>query len=714
MNSVRNITISNVGSGFDVRDGTYPGWCIQDHVNGTTPIARLYSSYDPNLPLDVRVLPWGQINYLLNHKQGDARAVQTAMWLLLGSPDPDFGLTTTALDMANAAAAHPDFKPGPGQIVAVIVYSDGMMPYPQSTQEVIIEVPVLPVTPAQTVTPAVTPPITLTSTVPVTTGTTTPPAVVTTPGLTTVPVITTTPGVNITTVPVGGTTPGVNITTVPAAFTTPGVSITTVPAGGPTPGLTVVSTTPTIVAGVNRMESSLYVFGFDFNDWLLLLLALILLALLLLLLLLALFGRRVSRYYLRRGPAGRFEEEVNTTNIVVINEKERENLKALLAESAQRRYARNEVVGLQQQLSERSREAELRRLDLDNALLSIGQERQAIEKLKGEQDFSLFVEQQEAENARVQGLDMAEQYQLEIMLANLYNWEQKLAERKRAHTFFCNTLRERQEKHAELLRSYEQLEDLNLRMQSLHRRLEAGEISENDREYQELKRLAAETTLQLEGLKQLDRTRLSPQEHAEIQAELKALLADINLFSHELLLLRRQIKQFKLRLTRPVRLSEFSLDNVEPVPIKMIQNEEIEEIIVPAAQQVRHREAQVVVTGERQPLIDTGIIQRVMSGGTHWFVVVRVRNPYPDIVFGSMNVELSVTLQSDRQANQSALTLYPSKLSEFGDVGYVQTWLTREVEISGVKVERDEFLVCVIASWIVQSSATALDYNQDW
>ena len=44
--------------------------------------------------------------------------------------------------MINAAYAHPTYEPSPGEIVAVIVYSDGMGTDPNTKQETIIEVPV--------------------------------------------------------------------------------------------------------------------------------------------------------------------------------------------------------------------------------------------------------------------------------------------------------------------------------------------------------------------------------------------------------------------------------------------------------------------------------------------------------------------------------------------------------------------------------------------
>ena len=144
--STQDTTITGAAG---VPSGVYPGWCIQDHVNldlhnqpGT-----LYATIGGNLPGDVAGLPWNKINYVLNHKiWGSGRTqlqffedVQTAIWLLLGEQNPDFGKSAQALQMVADANAHPDWAPGPGNSVAVIIYSDGMGTNPNSIQESIVE-----------------------------------------------------------------------------------------------------------------------------------------------------------------------------------------------------------------------------------------------------------------------------------------------------------------------------------------------------------------------------------------------------------------------------------------------------------------------------------------------------------------------------------------------------------------------------------------------
>jgi hypothetical protein len=153
--STMNITLSGLSPTSGIPNGIYAGWCIQDHIFGNliqvAQVATLYSSIGSGLPADVRSLPWNKINYVLNHKIRGAgktdlqffQDVQTAIWRLLGEPNPDFGVSPQAQQMVNAANANPTYVPGNGDIVAVIVYSDGMgTANPNSVQESIIEVTV--------------------------------------------------------------------------------------------------------------------------------------------------------------------------------------------------------------------------------------------------------------------------------------------------------------------------------------------------------------------------------------------------------------------------------------------------------------------------------------------------------------------------------------------------------------------------------------------
>ncbi len=149
--STQDTTISNAGAG--VPSGIYPGWCIQDYVPTDlhNQPGTLYSTIGGSLPADVAGIAWGKVNWVLNHKIRAPGAndtqffkdVQTAVWVSVGEKNPEFGISPTAQQMITAANQHPDYVPGPGDVVAVIIYSDGMTIFPGSIQESIIEMKLL-------------------------------------------------------------------------------------------------------------------------------------------------------------------------------------------------------------------------------------------------------------------------------------------------------------------------------------------------------------------------------------------------------------------------------------------------------------------------------------------------------------------------------------------------------------------------------------------
>jgi hypothetical protein len=156
--SIMDITLSGLSPASGMLNGVYAGWCIQDHIAGQlkNQPAKLYSSLGSGLPADSANLPWNKINYVLNHKIRGAgktdlqfyQDVQTAIWLLLGEPKPDWGISSQAQQMVNAANANPNYVPGNADVVAVLVYSDGMgTANPNiSKQEAIIEVAMASIT----------------------------------------------------------------------------------------------------------------------------------------------------------------------------------------------------------------------------------------------------------------------------------------------------------------------------------------------------------------------------------------------------------------------------------------------------------------------------------------------------------------------------------------------------------------------------------------
>jgi hypothetical protein len=115
---------------------------VQDHVSTDlhNQPAALYSTVEDNLPT---VLPnarvWNKVNYTLNHKiraagrsnLGFIKDVQTAIWVAVGELHPEFGVSPAAQQMIDEANANSSFVPNAGDITAVLLYSDGILPLPK-------------------------------------------------------------------------------------------------------------------------------------------------------------------------------------------------------------------------------------------------------------------------------------------------------------------------------------------------------------------------------------------------------------------------------------------------------------------------------------------------------------------------------------------------------------------------------------------------------
>ena len=110
--------------GFVISNGIYLAWCVDYDTEITAgPMfhGKLYDSYSTNLPPAIQNDPWDKVNYLLNHKQGSAGDVQSAMWCLLGQ--------TNAPSCANASRAMLDeanqngtgFVPTNGQLRGILI-----------------------------------------------------------------------------------------------------------------------------------------------------------------------------------------------------------------------------------------------------------------------------------------------------------------------------------------------------------------------------------------------------------------------------------------------------------------------------------------------------------------------------------------------------------------------------------------------------------------
>ena len=158
-------TLSSVPPGYDVGNSEYIAWCVDPYsgpppATNTTGPVTLYSTYGTTLPANVNgsVVPWDKINYLLNHKNGQPNnVIQPAIWFLISGdrdawnpPNPPWSCpVASACDalVVDANANGVNFVPGPGQVVAVFMYNNGISFNPivdDGWQDTIMEVPVLP------------------------------------------------------------------------------------------------------------------------------------------------------------------------------------------------------------------------------------------------------------------------------------------------------------------------------------------------------------------------------------------------------------------------------------------------------------------------------------------------------------------------------------------------------------------------------------------
>lgn len=143
-NSTVDVTLSNVPADFDVMNGLYPGWCMEDNHRPNAPAGSQVTLYDStdaaaNLPATYQGVPWSQVNWVLNHKQGTVADVQVAIWTVVGYFDNTFPPTAASDAMvAEAIASPPTYVPGDGELVAVLLFNDGIGP--DGFQDTLIEV----------------------------------------------------------------------------------------------------------------------------------------------------------------------------------------------------------------------------------------------------------------------------------------------------------------------------------------------------------------------------------------------------------------------------------------------------------------------------------------------------------------------------------------------------------------------------------------------
>jgi len=142
-----NISLSNVPSGYNVINRVYPGWCVDRTRNMTrSPAlhqARLYSSLNPPGG-ELASQNWTMVNYILNHKQGNASDIQDAIWYFVNFNTGGYYLpptNVTAWAMVNDALANgTGFVPGTGKIVSIILSPVVILPPNTDVQITVIEI----------------------------------------------------------------------------------------------------------------------------------------------------------------------------------------------------------------------------------------------------------------------------------------------------------------------------------------------------------------------------------------------------------------------------------------------------------------------------------------------------------------------------------------------------------------------------------------------
>lgn len=126
----------------------YKAWCLEkDKKIGTNALhqVRLYNVYDPDLPPKFKTMPWNQINYIINHKEGSKTVIQDAIWYLADNQKRPISPEAIQL-IEKAALKGRDFQPGEGELLAIICSAEGkqavFIEFPIPEEEVIETFPV--------------------------------------------------------------------------------------------------------------------------------------------------------------------------------------------------------------------------------------------------------------------------------------------------------------------------------------------------------------------------------------------------------------------------------------------------------------------------------------------------------------------------------------------------------------------------------------------
>jgi PKD repeat protein len=144
-----DMRLSDIPSGFDIINGTYAAWCIQRstimarNVNHTV---LLYSSYDPDMPLNFSNQNWTKVNYIINHKQGDRQSIQSVIWYYICNNPYPVNDTDAEAMIADANANGSNFIPEAGQKIGIIVdVVDGNYPNQRTFLELSLSSAVPPI-----------------------------------------------------------------------------------------------------------------------------------------------------------------------------------------------------------------------------------------------------------------------------------------------------------------------------------------------------------------------------------------------------------------------------------------------------------------------------------------------------------------------------------------------------------------------------------------
>jgi hypothetical protein len=118
-----------MGEGADIADWTdYNAWCLNRYAriekNAVHEVA-LYADYNA-MPPELEKLRWDRINYLINHKLGDRRDVQSALWRMVHGKGTVTGLGARMVEDAEANGN--GFVPVPGECMAVVCFARGKQP----------------------------------------------------------------------------------------------------------------------------------------------------------------------------------------------------------------------------------------------------------------------------------------------------------------------------------------------------------------------------------------------------------------------------------------------------------------------------------------------------------------------------------------------------------------------------------------------------------